>query len=292
MALRITTQITVMLLSLTSLGLKADLRNYESPLDKAEWSMQGSVIQCQLEQDIPHYGTAVFTSEASRRPNMQFELQMRRYSPQRIVSASLNSEPPQWNHVQSTVDLGTVTMFPSSTPISIDDQMAWDLLTELERGMFPTFSYPALVSDRDEVNVALSAVNFQPVYDQFLRCVSNLLPYSFDDIAETQLYFEFNRSDFTRKTRDALGRIGAWLAADKQLDLVLLAGHTDNKGSLRYNLRLGKKRAEAVKAFFVNAGIPASQIQVQSFADFQPQSSNATPEGRARNRRVMIKMVK
>ena len=285
-------QLSLVLLSLTSVMTLAELRNYESPLDKAEWSMEGSVIQCQLEQDIPHYGTAVFTSEASRRPNMQFELKMRRYSPQRIISASLNSEPPLWNHVKPAVELGTVTMFPSSTPISIDDQMAWDLLTELEKGMFPTFSYPALVSDRDEINVAISAVNFQPVYDQFLHCVSNLLPYSFDDIAETQLYFEFNRSDFTRKTRDALGRIGAWLAADKQLELVLLAGHTDNKGSLRYNLRLGKKRADAVKEFFVNAGIPARQIQVQSFADFQPQSSNATPEGRARNRRVMIKMVK
>ena len=158
--------------------------------------------------------------------------------------------------------------------------------------MFPTFSFPALVSDRDDVNVAISAVNFQPVYDKFLHCVSNLLPYSFDDIAETQLFFDFDRADFSRKSRDALGRIGAWLAADKTLELVLLAGHTDNKGSLRYNLRLGKQRAEAVKSFLMNAGISSAQIKVQSFADFQPQSSNATPEGRARNRRVMIKMVK
>jgi outer membrane protein OmpA-like peptidoglycan-associated protein len=254
--------------------------------------MQGSVIQCQLEQDIPHYGKAVFTSDASRRPNMNFELQMRRYSPQRIVQANLSSEPPLWIHDRPAQSLGNVTMFPSPTPISIKDQMAWDLLTELEKGMFPTFAYDALVSDREDVKVALSAVNFQPVYDEFLQCVSNLLPYSFDDIAETQLYFEFNRSDFTRKSRQALARIGAWLEADKELELVLLAGHTDNKGSLNYNLRLGKKRADAVKQFFVNAGIPSRQIQVQSFADFQPQSSNATPEGRARNRRVMIKMVK
>lgn len=272
--------------------VNAGLRSYEAPLDSAEWSMQGSVIQCQLEQDIPHYGTAVFTSDASRRPNMNFELQMRRYSPQRILQASLNSQPPTWRHGTESQSLGTVTMFPSDTPISISDQLAWDLLTELEKGMFPTFQYDGLVSNRDEVSIALSAVNFQPVYDQFLHCVSNLLPYSFDDIAETELYFEFNRSDFTRKTRQALARIGAWLEADKQLELVLLAGHTDNKGSLKYNLRLGKKRAEAVKKFFVEAGIPSRQVKVQSFADFQPQSSNATPEGRARNRRVMIKMVK
>lgn len=276
----------------TSSTSLADLRGYESPLDRADWSMQGSVIQCQLEQDIPHYGTAVFRSEASRRPNMNFELQMRRYSPQRILKANLSSEPPLWKHDRPAQSMGDVTMFPSSTPINIKDQQAWQLLTELEQGMFPTFRYDSLVSDTQDVSVALSAVNFQPIYDEFLNCVSNLLPYSFDDIAETIVYFEFNRADFTRKTRDALDRIGAWLAADKDLELVLLAGHTDNKGSLKYNLRLGNKRAEAVKSFFTKAGIPSGQIKVQSFADFQPQSSNATPEGRARNRRVMIKMVK
>ena len=292
MRLRIVYKLVMFSLLATSINLDAELRNYEAELDNAEWSMQGSVIQCQLEQDIPHYGTAVFTSQASRRPNMQFELKMRRYTPQRILSASLNSEPPQWRHNLEPVKMGDVTMFPSSTPISIEDKMAWELLTELERGMFPTFSYPALISDREQVNVAISAVNFQPIYDRFLQCVSNLLPYSFDDIAETELYFEFDRANFTRKSRAALARIGTWLAADKTLELVLLAGHTDSKGSLRYNLRLGKKRAEAVKQFFEDAGIPNNQIKVQSFADFQPQSSNATPEGRARNRRVMIKMIK
>jgi len=273
-------------------GLQAGVRNYEAGLDKAEWLMQGSVIECRLEQDIPQYGKAIFTSNANRRPNMNFDLHMRRYSPQRIVQANLSSEAPTWKHDTESHSLGDVTMFPSSTPVTIKENSAWNLLTELEQGMFPTFRYPALVSDRDEVKVALSAVNFQPVYDEFLQCVNDLLPYSFDDIAETMVYFEFDRIDFTRKTRDALKRIGNWLAADKTLELVLLAGHTDNKGSLRYNLKLGKKRAMAIQKFFTDAGISANQVKIQSFADFQPQSSNTTPEGRARNRRVMIKMVK
>ncbi|NNJ71798.1 MAG: hypothetical protein HKP09_01315, partial [Enterobacterales bacterium] len=160
------------------LNLSADLRNYQAPLDNANWMMQGSVIQCQLEQDIPQYGTAVFSSSASRRPNMNFELQLRRFSPQRITEADLNSQPPAWKHGVSAQSLGNVTMFPSSTPINIQDQNAWQLLTELEQGMFPTFTYAASEPDQDTVSVAISAVNFQPIYDKFLNCVSNLLPYS------------------------------------------------------------------------------------------------------------------
>ena len=116
--------------------------------------------------------------------------------------------------------------------------------------------------------------------------------YSFDDISETYIYFDFDRSDFNRQSREVLAKIGAWLEVDKSLELVLLAGHTDSKGKRRYNYKLGKRRANAVKKFFTDAGISARQIKVQTFADIQPQSSNETPEGRAKNRRVLIKMVK
>lgn len=267
-------------------------RSYEAPLDTAKWTLNGSRIQCSLMQDIPHYGMATFTSGASRRANMNFDLSLRRYNPTKVSQANLSSEPPLWKHNQAREELGSITLFPGETPVNIKNRNAWSLLTQLEKGMFPTFAYDSWLENNEQISVSLSAVNFQPVYDEFLDCVANLLPYSFDDISETFVYFDFNRSDFTRETREALARIGAWLAVDKTMELVLLAGHTDSKGDLRYNLKLGKRRANAVKKFFTDAGIAANKIKTQSFADLQPQSSNATPEGRAKNRRVMIKMVK
>jgi len=273
-------------------SVTADFRNYEAPLDSATWALRGSPIECRLTQDIPLYGVAVFTSAASRKSNMNFDLSLRRYNPSKVSEAILSSEPPLWKHDQLRKVIGPITLFPGATPVNIKDQNAWGLLTQLEQGMFPTFAYDSWLENNERVSVALSAVQFQPVYDQFLDCVANLLPYSFDDIAETFVYFEFDRSDFTRATRESLTRIGNWLEVDKTMELVLLAGHTDSKGKLKYNQKLGKRRADAVKKFFTDAGITADKIKNQSFADNQPQSSNATPEGRAKNRRVMIKMVK
>jgi len=272
--------------------VKADYPAFGAPLDSANWSMEGSPIQCNLVQDIPHYGVASFTSSASRKSNMNFDLALRRNSPKKVTEATLISQPPVWKHNQAAREMGQVTMFPGTIPVNIKSKKAWNLLIQLEQGMFPTFAYDSWLDERDTVSVALSAVNFQPVYDQFLDCVTSLLPYSFDDIAETFVYFEFDRSDFTRQTRESLGRISAWLAIDKTMELVLLAGHTDSKGKYKYNKKLGKRRADAVKRFFTDAGIPNKKIKVQSFASLQPQSSNETPEGRAKNRRVMIKMVR
>jgi len=273
-------------------AVQADLRDYKAPLDTAKWALEGSAIKCSLTQEIPLYGFASFTSLASRKSNMNFDLALRRFNSNSVTEAVLSSEPPLWKHDRPSKAMGAVTMFPGDVPVNIKNRKAWNLLVQLEQGMFPTFAYESWLKDDDEVSVALSAVNFQPVYDEFLNCVSSLLPYSFDDISETYIYFDFDRSDFNRQSREALSKIGAWLDVDKSLELVLLAGHTDNKGKRKYNYKLGKRRAEAVKTFFTDAGISARQIKVQTFADIQPQSSNATSEGRSKNRRVLIKMVK
>ena len=204
-----TTVLTVLSIIVPIASVQADFPDYEAPLDIAAWTLNGSAIECSLMQDIPHYGVAAFTSSASRKSNMNFDLSLRRHNPSRVTEAVLSSEPPLWKHNKPSKVMTQVTMFPGASPVNMTNNDAWNILTELEQGMFPTFAYNSWVGNDDHISVALSAVNFQPVYDEFLTCVAGLLPYSFDDIAETFVYFEFDRSDFTKKTRESLARIGA-----------------------------------------------------------------------------------
>lgn len=69
---------------------------------------------------------------------------------------------------------------------------------------------------------------------------------------------------------------------------LLLRGHTCNIGSKRYNERLSKRRAEAVKTYLVAAGIPASQLELAYFDYAQPAVDNDTEDHRAQNRRVEV----
>ncbi|MCB1787226.1 MAG: OmpA family protein [Chromatiaceae bacterium] len=67
---------------------------------------------------------------------------------------------------------------------------------------------------------------------------------------------------------------------------IVIGGHTDASGDRDFNLRLSQARAEAVERFFYLAGIPAERMRIVAWGDSQPIASNATPEGRAANRRI------
>ena len=65
-----------------------------------------------------------------------------------------------------------------------------------------------------------------------------------------------------------------------------IAGYSDNTGSAPLNVALSKKRAEAVRAYLIKHGIPASSLTAQGFGEASPIASNATRAGRMANRRI------
>lgn len=69
---------------------------------------------------------------------------------------------------------------------------------------------------------------------------------------------------------------------------VKIEGHTDNIGSMGYNIDLSQKRAKAVKDYLVGKGLQESRITTEGFGFKKPIASNTTEEGRAQNRRAEI----
>jgi len=73
---------------------------------------------------------------------------------------------------------------------------------------------------------------------------------------------------------------------------VEIDGHTDNKGSAAYNMKLSERRAKAVMKYFVDNGIEAKRLTTKGFGFTKPAASNDTKEGRAKNRRVELTPIK
>lgn len=71
---------------------------------------------------------------------------------------------------------------------------------------------------------------------------------------------------------------------------VRIVGHTDDIGSQRYNIKLSKARAEAIKAFLVGNGIDAKRIEIEAKGEAQPAASNADEAGRTQNRRAEMNL--
>lgn len=88
-------------------------------------------------------------------------------------------------------------------------------------------------------------------------------------------------------SRAELMRVVQALRGQPQLR-VMIAGHTDSTGDPAGNLQLSCERAEAVATFFALQGIATQRLRVRGFGETQPVESNASEEGRARNRRIEL----
>ncbi len=72
---------------------------------------------------------------------------------------------------------------------------------------------------------------------------------------------------------------------------VEVAGHTDDRGSDAYNLDLSQRRAQAVLDYFVQMGIDAARLVPKGYGETAPVADNATDAGRAKNRRVELRIL-
>jgi len=70
-----------------------------------------------------------------------------------------------------------------------------------------------------------------------------------------------------------------------------IQGHTDNRGSAKYNKKLSGKRARAVMEYLVKKGISSDRLSAVGYGFSMPAATNTTAEGRAMNRRVELKPI-
>lgn len=279
----------VLLTALLSFCASASLREYSADVEESYWrNMDPSRIQCTLAHNLPGYGAAIFTSYASKTLNMEFELDMLRL-PKHYGVANVYSVPPDWmpgNMHRTIADMTIRKQFNGDLP----EQAAWTMLSELEKGYWPTLYYQDWYNPSDGIAVALNSANFREPYEEFVNCVANLLPFAFEDIAYTVLSYEKNSAKLTKGSRKKLEMIGSYLREDPNMELVLLDGYSDSHGGRWKNMELSVARANEVKTYFGEMGVDETRIDVTGHGERRHAAPNSTPESRAKNRRVVIRM--
>lgn len=256
---------------------------------QSKWEMSvNTPLECQLVHPIPNYGSAVFTSRASKKINLDFELKM--YRPMgETRNVSLVSMPPIWRAGENAEQISNLKFFKQFDGY-IGGQTAWGLLSELEKGRYPTFGYADWQSRDKRVEVALSSVLFQHSYNAFSMCISQLLPYSFEDISFTILHYDRNSDQLNKASQKRLTKIAEYVKHNKDIDLVLVAAYTDSSGGKKGNQSLSERRAGVLSEYFQSIGLPQNRIEVQGFGERRPVADNSSPLGKDKNRRVVISL--
>jgi outer membrane protein OmpA-like peptidoglycan-associated protein len=104
--------------------------------------------------------------------------------------------------------------------------------------------------------------------------------------------FKFANSALPDEAKAQLDKLVAGVAADPKAVFFEIEGHTDSTGAATTNEMIGLERAEAVKRYlYEQHHVPLHKISVISYGETKPVDSNGTRAGRARNRRVEVKVL-
>ena len=111
-------------------------------------------------------------------------------------------------------------------------------------------------------------------------------------LSEDSGNFKFGKVDLPQEAKAKLDEMIEKLKADPKGAFFEIEGHTDNVGDAKVNERIGLERAEAVKRYlYEQHQIPLHKMNVISYGEDKPVAPNNTKDGRAQNRRVVIKVL-
>lgn len=106
------------------------------------------------------------------------------------------------------------------------------------------------------------------------------------------ILFETGAATIQKQSHKLLDEVASVLKANPTLGPVLVEGHTDNRGSRRFNVDLSQRRARAVLEYLVGKGVERKRLSAKGFGFDKPIATNDTALGRAKNRRVEFRLLK
>ncbi len=104
------------------------------------------------------------------------------------------------------------------------------------------------------------------------------------------IYFDTGKATIKDKSKPKLDNAVEVLEKFPQVRIEV-SGHTDDRGSDESNEDLSQRRADAVKQYFIDAGIGADRIETRGAGETEPVESNKSRKGRAKNRRIEFKIL-
>ena len=99
------------------------------------------------------------------------------------------------------------------------------------------------------------------------------------------IFFDYDKAALTSEAKQTLSANAEWLKNNAKVNLQI-EGHCDSRGTIEYNLALGERRAQSVKAYLVGLGVAANRLSVISYGEEKPLEQGETDSAMAKNRRA------
>ncbi|QHV98199.1 OmpA family protein [Spirosoma endbachense] len=143
------------------------------------------------------------------------------------------------------------------------------------------------IAEGDNVDLTQTK-GFQEIKGQELKLVPIEVG---ESVRLNNIFFDTGKAELRPESGPELDRLVTTLNEAPKL-VIEVRGHTDNTGSNEINAKLSQDRADAVREYFISKGIEPDRVASKGFGETKPVATNDTDEGRQKNRRVEIAIVK
>ncbi|PJC86439.1 OmpA family protein [Vibrio sp. HA2012] len=254
------------------------------PMDISQWEYKGDHFRCLLNQKVKKIGKIEIIAE----PDHQIRLEITSFIlPQPIENAQiyLLSEPyldishKKLVSQSASINKHRITFHQSvSGLISAMSQGAWLQLTSVSGGHPFSIQFPTVNSSKSMA--------------RFNQCRAELPELSYKQARDMELNYQLGQRSVTPEQRVMLLHLAEYVQLDKKVSAILIDGHTDNVGSPIGNLQISRVRADDVASILHEAGVHSELIEVRSHGARYPVASNDSEQGKAKNRRVTIRVIR
>lgn len=266
----------------------AGAATFNTALSDVDWQVASSILECKLSQPISGFGQAIFSRRAGEAED--FYLQQKQIL-MPVGSATISLSRPAWQQADNFPEaVAERNVVAEPVPLRIDDSLVTRLQAELLKGLRIIITRSLGDERHNPVRVVIEPLRFRTALADYQACLQQLLPVSYAEASRTTLQFDSASDELTADERRKLDWVARYTKEDASIKRVLVDGHTDSVGPRPKNMNIAKSRSERIAAYLVSLGVDEAKIITRWHGERYPIATNATEQGRRKNRRVTVRL--
>ena len=259
-------------------------KNIFVPMDISKWEYKGDHFSCLLNQNIKNFGEVTFIAEPSHKVWLKVT-SFRLPQPAEQAGVYVLRSPYKDSNQRELVTPSAVI---KKHQLIFEHSIA-GLLSALSQGAWMQL---VVVASDHQLSVQIPSVRISKSMESFSRCRAALPALSFKQARDTELHYQLGQRTVNAEQKTSLFDLAEYVQLDKKVKLILIDGHTDNVGSSAGNIQISRVRADDVASILEAAGVRSDLIEVRAHGARYPVANNNTELGKAKNRRVTIRVIR
>lgn len=261
-------------------------QTYGAGFEASEWTAKSGSFACSLSHEIPEFGRAEFVRKTASSEAME------------LVATSgvrfgdlvmIDAVPPVWRSDIAATRIGVIQR-ASNQSLRVTSSQIDKVAAMLEQGTNIVFSNAQTNANGTSLRVALEARNFIPAYGKYKKCISDLIPYTFDQIARLLTNYAPAALELNAATKAQLDKVARYTKADPGVIGILVDAHSDKLDTPEESDAASQVQAELVTDYLIDKGVAENIITTRWHGDKFPIGNNQNKAGQPKNRRVTIRL--